>query len=307
VNRSWKGIASAVAVVVALGYVLHGLWQDRETAAAALHHLHWAAIVSSLVPALAMLACSTSYHVLLLRALEQPPPPAGDLVRSYATAQLVRYLPGKIWSVLHQSATLAGVARARSVIAANVLQYVITTGLAAAVVIVGAMVVATGEAAWWWLLLPVCLALAALHGRGRMLHVTRSLARRLSLGRLELPVATLPRSSALRLAALLVLEWIAYALLWAVFCRGSTYTAHVVPLALAYAGSAGASALLMLAPGGLALREALFVWSGSRLGLETGELAVIGLVMRVVLLAAECAQAAGSWLLRAPLNRSGRG
>src|SRR5690606_3008841 len=125
----------------------------------------------------------------------------------FLQAQLVRYVPGKIWGVVYQAQRMSGVIGARDVVVANLWQTLNTNLLALGVV--GSSLLAWVASPWWILLvLPFLAAVEWVHRNpdlDRRLLGTATRVLRLQMDtRQALPMQSRP----LVLSALLCLEWV---------------------------------------------------------------------------------------------------
>lgn len=260
-------VAGFVGALVIVAYVAARAAQDVDPA-----QLSWWPLALSVPAALA-------WWLLLARgwALLSTGRPGRADVSTWCRTQSLRYLPGGIWAPVSRVAIIRGswLDRLSTVGAENVI------ALCAALAVGGLALGLSGEPAW----LALVLVIAA-----------PALASRYLAGRTRIdPARTLPAT------ANYLLGFLAYALA-AVLVQIAVSGVHD-PLAVAGAAALawGAGLVVVIAPGGVGVREVVYVALLSP-ALPTAELAAAAVALRVVTVIAELVVllAAGRPTPRAP-------
>lgn len=268
-----------------LGWMLAGNWDRTRESLAALDPVLLALAV---LPCLAMYLAKAWYHALIVRQLHPPLPDPLPVMTAYCQAQIVRYLPGKIWGVLYQAGRLGAQVPAGTVIVANAVQTLHTQLFAVGFCGVVLLAAAAGDLRWLWLL-PVGAAL--MFGLHRSTLTERwGLALMARLMRRPLPTPEAPPTGlSLRVVLLLSFDWLVFCAAWLLLVQGRLDPWAAIVLAACYGVSSLLATLALVVPAGLVLREALFVSLGQRLQFDAQDLLSLSLVARLVFTASELA------------------
>ncbi len=296
----WLLLAAAVGY---LGYYLHDQWQALSDE---LLRLRPSALVTATLAIVAMLLLKSLYHLVVLHRLGHAGRPGrAAVVSAYALSQVVRYLPGKVFGVIFEANRLAPHVDAHRVVAANVIQSLYTMAFAVGMI--------TVTSAWLLLDLPLLamIGLAALVALGWIAHRRHHIERFIFWLAGRLPqlrrLSRLPETSSqwsMHASLLLIAEWAPYFLFWALILpRETELLRTAVLLGSSYAGAALAANLAVISPSGLFVREAIFLWMGSQLGVEPPTVMVLGIVVRLVLTLADLLFATLAWLTEAVVDR----
>ena len=236
---------------------------------------------------LGTLILSTFYHVLATRRIEPGTVPATKIGLAYALGQIVRYVPGKVIGVLFQIKFLSGKLRAATITLALIVQtiydYLWTITFAATI-----LLCATSASLWpLAVLLPISLGVWWAHKQGwceRALMFPGLIQRLLP----QVQQAHLSKPPHAGLATLLLVgEWLPLLLGISIALNGIFGLSDALLLGAVYLLAAVGSLLVIVVPSGLVVREALFVWLGSRYGFEPAMLLFLGLILRVAMTFAE--------------------
>lgn len=298
-----RRVAHWILLIAALGYLGYYLREQWTELGRGLSALSLPLALAALILVTCMLALKAVYHVVTIRRLGQGTRPSGLRIASaYALSQLVRYLPGKVMGLVYEIERLSPQVPGHRVIAANIIQSLNTIGLT-----VGLVAVAF---AWFYLGSPVLAASGlALTLAGLVLvHQSQFTERIILWGARRIPGLSrtegLPPTSARSsqwASLLLLLEWAPFFAFWLLLLPLETASIHdALLLGSCYAFASLAANFAVLAPSGLVLREAIFLWSGSQLGVAPSDLIVLGLVSRLLFtlgdgLLASLVWAADSW------------
>jgi uncharacterized membrane protein YbhN (UPF0104 family) len=279
----WRQLALVGVLVASLAYLGSIAWQDLDSFLVVFRSLQPWALACAATAALAMMLLKAVYHHDLCRALAERPIRAEALLRAYTTGQVVRYLPGKIWGVVYQAARVDDVTPDR-IVTANVMQMVHTNLLAVGVI--GAVLGSVLLERYWplGLLVPTLVLVELLHRRPTLEAALVRAANRL----LRRPNAASVKVDARpwRGSAILVLEWVAYYAMWWALLFPTGLIDMLVPSTW-YAAASLLAILAFVVPGGIGVREALFVTLASGFSLGAASLVAIAAAMRLVLVLAE--------------------
>ncbi len=243
-------------------------------------------LLLALVPCILMLVSKSILHAMLVEDIHGQKTPWSRIIASYAQAQLIRYLPGKVWGIIYQGEQLAGLVSRTTVWTANIVQVVLTNLNTLGVVlgfcglmylnVVAAAVVFAGFAA-------VC---AWTSMSGIMPRLVVLLAPK-SAGAVAIPAA---RPSLRRVAAqmaILQIEWVFYYVAWIVLLGNQTSLQDILIISTSYAAASFVGLLVVVMPSGWLVREAVFIWLGDIQGLGADQLLVLSVVMRLFFIAGD--------------------
>lgn len=212
-----------------------------------------------------------------------------DAARIWFVSNLGRYVPGKIWQIgamglMAQERGISPVTAAGSAVVVNIVSVIAGVGV---VVATGGRVLAryAGETAALAAVLVTALLILPVGAT-----LTLRLYRRLT-GR-ELNIGTLPPRALVVALAGTSVAWLLYgvAFRWFTIGVGTSATAGLASYTAAYTFSYLLGYLVLLAPGGIGVREGALVASMTQLGLASvGEATLVAVTSRLWLTALEVA------------------
>lgn len=211
----------------------------------------------------------------------------------YFVGELGKYVPGGVWTVVGRAELAAGGGLDRSVAYAGVALSLVVAYLAAIGVAVALVPVAAGGVAPLAVVALLPLGLVALHPR--LLQPVLDLARRLTRRPLALDLP--PWGASARLVVRYLPAWLLVGLATWCVARALDPDAHLGRVALAGVLSWIVGLLAVPVPGGLGVREAVFV-SAAGLPLPTGAATAVGARLAFMIV-----DAAGALLGAAALRR----
>lgn len=304
--RSILGTLLVCAAVPYLGYYLVQRWQALGEDIALIQP---ASLFAAFALLLLMLALKAVYHVISIRRLGNlDGPPASRIINAYATSQLVRYLPGKVLGVAYEVAHLSGQVTAQRVVAANIVQGLLTNALSVGIMASAALWLIADQAALGVALM--AFTVAALWAAHRLHLVERTLAWVVVRTPWGKHAPTLPKASghaSFRASLLLLGEWVPYFLCWMLLVpTGPHWLEQGVVLGICYAAASLVGSLAVVVPSGLIVREAVFLWVGTRLAMDPDTLILLGMVSRLLLTLADAALVPLAWAADRLLARSRR-
>lgn len=280
-----KRVFGALLVFSAFLYMGHLVAENLEDFKSALLSLSPWQLLGALVSAVVMLLLKALYHAFLCKRLSGGSGVLLDLVPAYCAAQIVRYIPGKIWGVVYQANRLSSSMHLGQVITANAVQTVLTNLLSAGVI---TSILLAAHLEQLWPLVGIILSIVLVE----YIHRTPVLERRL----LSLAYRVMRKSAPENLHVLphrsigtsvLVLEWIAYFAVWFFVLGGAIGVKETIVLGAWYAAASLFAIAALAVPGGLAVREAIFVALGSFSTQGVAALVVYATALRLILTVAE--------------------
>ena len=298
----WVRAALLLLVCACAGVALYANWSQARDAAAALPL--WV-LPAAVVAGTAGLTAQMLAWRALLAGLGSPLP-RRVAARVMFVGQLGKYLPGSVWAFVAQVELARDwdVPRSRGA-AATLLAVGVTVAVSLAVAAV-ALPLSSAEAArrWWWALALAPLLLAALHPRvvgWGIRTAARPFARFREVaeaGPLDIGGRAMAAAVGWTLAAWVPLGLHVWLLTWAV---GGDALRSLGPAAGAYALAWTLGLLVVFAPAGLGVREAVLVVALSPV-VDAGAALVVAVLSRLVMTVADVGWAGLSVLL-SPLPR----
>ncbi|WP_150252000.1 lysylphosphatidylglycerol synthase domain-containing protein [Nocardiopsis deserti] len=296
-SSPWVRLALLLVVCVCVGLALRANWGQARDAAAALPL--WVLPAAALTGMAGLTAQMLAWRALL--AGMGSPLPRRTAARVMFVGQLGKYLPGSVWAFVAQVELARdwNVPRTRGA-AATLLAVGVTVAAGLAVAAV-ALPLSSAEAArrWWWALALAPLLLAALHPRvvgwgirlaARPFARFREVA---EAGPLDVRGRSMAAAVGWTLVAWVPLGLHVWLLTWAV---GGEALRSLGPAVGAYALAWTLGLLVVFAPAGLGVREAVLVVALSPV-VDAGAALVVAVLSRLVMTVADVAWAGLSVLL----------
>ncbi|WP_159940554.1 MULTISPECIES: lysylphosphatidylglycerol synthase domain-containing protein [unclassified Nocardiopsis] len=296
-NSPWVRWALVLLVCVCAGWALWANWAQAREAAASLPL--WALPAAVLAGMAGLTAQMLAWRALL--AGMGSPLPRRAAARVMFVGQLGKYLPGSVWAFVAQVELARDwrVPRSRGA-AATLLAVAVTVAVSLAVAGV-ALPLSSAEAArrWWWALALAPLLLAALHPRvvGWGIRLAaRPFARFREVAEAG-PLEVRGRAVAASVGWTLV-AWVPLGLhVWVLVCGvGGDPLRSLGPAVGAYALAWTLGLLVVFAPAGLGVREAVLVVALAPV-VDAGAALVVAVLSRLVMTVADVGWAGLSVLL----------
>lgn len=289
--RRRLGLAAGLLICVFLGYALVRGWGEVR---AYEWDLRWGPFIAGTAVLVVFYAASAAGYVLILERLHHPCPPRSVVTSIWGRSLLGRYVPGSVLMVLGRVVLSheRGVPK-RASAAAMVYEWLLSVGVAAAASVLFVAVYGIGgDAVWYVALLP--LGLIALHPRifGPVSAWALRKAGREPLARTIGPGALLGLVGWFALVAALL----GLAMWLLVVSAAGTGAGGPVFVGAAFLLSFAVSAVAVIIPSGLGVREGVFALAlagkvpegvavalavGSRLMLTLVELAFVAVAVLV--------------------------
>lgn len=282
--------------MVALTAVFAGvaIADNWSSATEALRTARWGLVVVALVAAAGGMTVIAVGWVVVLRGLGAAPPTRRTVAWYYA-GEVAKYVPGGVWSVIGRGelARRGGVRRTTAYTSVMV-SLLCLYGAAGLIAVCGRPLVggSTGKAGFWWLVAGLGVALCCLHPAiaNRALDVLRRLSKR----DLEFEAPPLTRSVAA--IAFYLPAWLLIGLTNVLLVSSLGLDGSAGRIVYATAISWLAGFVFILSPGGIGVREAVFIAAA---GLDSGDAALVAVLSRLVFVLVDVGGAAlSTWALR---------
>jgi glycosyltransferase 2 family protein len=281
-----RGLLSLTAFLVAtlaIVWAIGGQWREVLERVDDLDPLM---AFAAAIAGTAMICCSGMTLAVLVKPTSRRFGGLWAVAKIYLIAQLLKYLPGRIWAVLYQVDKLRQMTGGRMAVAASLTHMFLS--VFGSVVLFGAAT-RPGPIIWPFAIAAVCFWL----WRG-------GAARYFGIAGNEWASGSL----LCRLAVLTLAEWLTFLVaMWLVcWSIGATHE-FSLPLVAFYVVAWIAGSLSVLTPGGLVVREGGFVLLCQLNGVAPEFSLALALLARVIFTAGEFMAAAVGWLV--PVGRTG--
>lgn len=257
----------------------------------ALDRISALSFLAAIACAVAMFYLKAVYHRTLLHRISGQNTHLAAVVPAYTQAQVIRYLPGKIWGLLHQTNQLSRLFTAQQVLLANFLQMLATNLMTVGFI---TTIIATAMTENLWLLMGIPLTLAAIEYIHRNPTMERWIVKAVvvaSRGRFgtkalaEVPISPIRWKA----TALLASEWVAFYAMWLFAAGGWLPVDAIIILGTWYAAASLLAMFAIAVPAGLVVREAIFVSLGGYAAYPQGTLLVLAAAVRIIMTLGELA------------------
>jgi glycosyltransferase 2 family protein len=293
-RRSASGPTRSIGIgiaLVGLGFAMFAVYAARDQFAAS--DLEVPILLASIVLGVAGMYVVGANWLRIVRSIGGEAPTRSGM-RWYYVGQLGKYIPGGLWAVLGRAELASRDGVARSIAYPSVVMSLITTYAAAAAT--GALFVAftrdgIGQQTGWILASIAVIAATVLGLSETVVGRVNRITSRLGFTR-ALPSAS-PRLSASAIV-LTMPAWLLIGAATALSARAIGVPAEFTEIVAATSYSWLAGFLVLPLPGGLGVREAVFIalWGGT-----TSEAAAIAVIARVVFVIVDLTGAAVSSLV----------
>lgn len=277
-------------VLAAAAFLAHVLAPQIALMRDSFEDVRWWQIAAAIALATPMYVIKGCYHLSLLDRISGARSSRRAGLPIYLQAQVVRYLPGKIWGVVYQSQRMSGTHRASEVVIANLWQMA-TTNLLAAGLVASLLLALRLSTLWLLLLIPVVLLVEWLHRHPAIeslgLRLLARVAPRFAPLAADRPMPPMPWKG----TALLCSEWVFYFAAFLAVLHGRGEFHELLLLGTWYGGASLLALAAFVVPAGIAVREAIFVAAPGLVGADAATLAVTAALARLMFLGAEVAAA----------------
>lgn len=261
----------------AIGWIALTLWDSIGQLPTSLGALRLDHIAIAGIPAMLSVYITAHIYFLVLSGIVPQTLSFHSVALPFFAAQVVRYLPGKVWGIIYIAQATAGWIPSRYTVRANIVQFTLMT--------FNSIVVATSVYAYYRKgILPALVTYAVLLLIVYGISITDLLQRAASL---ILRAHEYQRSNSNRVKNLLLLtllqaEWLVYLTACKLILPGHISFGDSVIIATIYAVAWLAGALAIILPGGLFVREGSFLWLSGLLGYNAADMFLFSIFARIL-------------------------
>ena len=260
-------------------------------------------ILVALTLMLMMLVAKGWLHVQLLRHEGMKAEPGSLMMTSYFLSQVARYLPGKVIGIAAQSLHMTGSVTGGAVWRANFTQYVITNFFSVLFLLVVLTVYATANIQYLVLLVLVFATTGLFLSSNLCALIFDGSLRLLKRSNRLTNTASWDAGPVAQILTLLSLDWVFYFGFW-ILVLTTTLNAHdAILFSSIYAAASFLSTLFVVMPSGLLIREAAFIWLGTRFGFGHDHLIVYSVLARLLFMLGDILVFGGFWLGNSAIKR----
>ena len=272
--------------IIAVGFIGNAVRHTPITWETVRELVSWRTFAWAMLPCLAMLCAKAVLQTLLIEDFRGRDHAWWLTLSAYAEAQLIRYVPGKVWGVIYQGERLSA-HTPRAVIWHTNLAQMVATNINGLAVMGGLMLIVVGYRVFGAITLAFGAAVTAWLLFSNVLTQWVRIGVRFGWpGELVRKVAHKPFRAAGQVA-LLEFEWVTYYLCWIVLLHAQHDWLNAIVIGTVYAGASLIGLLVVIMPSGWLVREAAFVWLGGYTALPSDQLLVLGLVARLFFMAGD--------------------
>lgn len=282
-----KKLFSALVVLLAIIYLFYATQASFQATLNLFENLSVLNIITAICCINMMLLLKSYYHLVLLRQVTNENQRFDIVVPAYLQAQVVRYLPGKIWGLVYQSQQLKGQASTPNVILVNLFQMLNTNFLACGIILSVIAGQFYGNAFMLIALIITFTITELIHIFPKYEMITIKILAKyskyfhfgLSLHKFD--------SINFRGTVILSGEWLFYLTAFYILLHESYTTQEVMLVAIWYSAASLIAILAILVPAGLAVREAIFIAGSSMLPVDNSAFLAVAAILRLIFICSE--------------------
>ena len=278
-TRKILGVPLFLGAFWLIAHVIYKNWSEISDAFSS---IKTDSILLAILFSVLMLITKGIYNERIIAYLENKSAFNWLVIKSYVKSQIVRYLPGKIWGVIYQSAQVANHIPPKVIAAGNLLQFVYTN-IFTFLVITSIYCLYTNSTVLFFLTLSLSVMFLIFIQMGSKTASTILKTSDLS----DSSISSDLNNGIQFQFSLLVIDWIFYILIWWCIVGTNNNSLDFLYLAALYSSASIIAIIAAFSPGGIAVREAIFLLLGAKLGYDQETLIVYGLIARVIITAAE--------------------
>ena len=219
--------------------------------------------------------------------------PSTKIIFSYAESQIVKYIPGKIWSIMFQASTLQKNVKKGDIWIVNLYQMVLINVLSICVILSFFLFIDTIP-----IKIKILGVLVALVVAGLFYLKSEVLLRicKIDIGTIKKYAHFLAPALLGKIFVVAIMDWLLYFVAWIILCQNRLSVWDAIVVSVNYAASAVVSILVFVVPNGLVVRESIFVGVGQYLGNDLSFLVVFGILLRLLFVAADILLYVVTWI-----------
>jgi len=284
---------SLVFVALCIAFVVHLLVKDWPSTSSALRHAQlWWLLPAALCAVLGMFLLASRWGAAIM-AVGGGPAGHHRLISAFFVGEAGKYIPGAVWAMLGRGELARREGYERAVAYSSVALSVIGCYLAAAftalVLAVAALIGGSSSTPWWPVAVVAAVGITVIHpavSRRILALVSRAFGRALKV---EIP----SWGTCLRLTATYIPVWILIAAATTLVSKTLVPDPPLARVALAAVVS-WIVGFITPSPGGIGVREAVFVATA---GLASGPAAAVAILARVLFVLVDGSGAGVGWLV----------
>ncbi len=280
-KKSSSSILTIFLLLIASGWLIVMLWGNvQQLWATTLLYSYWRLLAALPLTILILYLTAITYYFIQIE-IATPKTIFLHLFLPYLRSQIVRYLPGKVWGVLYQAREMKEKIPAHAVWEANFTQFTLGTLLSLIAIswVFIRQIFSSGTASLVLFLLisGFCLLLWK-----KWVHLfIRFFAQRF-FPKHKIPQNLSGQKKSLLIFSSLLLEWVAYFLVWIVLLYSHHSFDDIIVLSILYIASWLIGFATLVVPGGILVRESAFISLGTYFGFDSGILAFYAILARVL-------------------------
>lgn len=242
-----------------------------------LRQFHAINLILALIMVVGSLLSKAILNMLLLQRFLHIRSNNISLLTSYAYAQIIKYIPGKIWSIMYQASQLSENIKKRDVWVINLYQLFLSVIFVILISLITFLYVADIAIGLKWVIMGMSIAFIIFFYLKKefllkLFHLDNEILKKyLIFFKGDVGFKTL---------IILVVDWLFYFAMWFCLCYPQLDFSGIYLLAVNYAVASALSLLIFFLPNGLVAREAFFIAISQYLKSGTSFLLVCGLTIR---------------------------
>lgn len=287
--KKHQSLIASCIIVLAACWISVLLWEHAQDIQHYLQSMDAFRISVAMIYALAALFVFAYVFTIIVRQVSQKELSFSNIITPYFSAQIARYLPGKVWGVFYQAQKMSRQVSPACIWQAN-LELMIFGTIQHGIVILSLL-------AWFLFDLGYAILTSVFLELGFFIFLKTGLVHQgvLLLVRIFSPRAPVYSyinkkgggRSALLILFLLLLEWFFIIMTWHMLLPEGTTLLDTCLVAASYILAWLAGFFAFIAPNGVFIREAVFIWVGGTIGIDQGTLVYYGVLARVFFMMAD--------------------
>ena len=228
------------------------------------------------------LVTKAAVHVLIMRQITRIDSPTWKLWDSYALSQVAKYLPGRVVGVATQSMHLTGNVLSQDVWKVNFVHNIVMHINSVIILTFIFVAYVSGNKYILVMALVGTLATTVFLTLPILTSLFNAIIRCLKPGQGSFDSQVFGIRASIKIVLLLNVDWGLYYIMWYFLAPVEFGVWQVVVFASVYAGAIFVGMLVLFLPSGFLVREASFIWLGSRLGFGVELLVTYSVVSRLI-------------------------
>jgi len=296
---------ASVIIVMATIWITFLLWQDAEQIQQELKEIALFRLSGAIISALISILILASVFTIILRQVSRKDVTFSDVITPYLFGQIAKYLPGKVWGGIYQAQQMEAHVSTSCVWQTNIELQLISTIQHIIVIlsILGLFFIPLHDTIFAFIFMESVFLLFLNSG-----YIHRGTLSVIHCFSPNAPVyAYINQQGGLFLAALilflLLLEWFFIIITWQLLLPEGTLLLDTALIAASYIAAWLVGFFAFMVPNGIFVREAVFIWSGSMLGMDQGLLAYYGVLARIFFMFTDIIAAIGAYAFTSHIKK----